>query len=95
VFMWFMRRGCQGLIGWWMVKSGLEMDPKERREIRVSPYRLATHLGMAFTTYSLLIWTGRHTPPAIHLRETLYGYGDGGGSRVHEGRGNRGGGAWR
>lgn len=53
----FALGGTQGLIGWWMVKSGLEMDPKQRKEIRVSPYRLATHLGMAFTTYSLLLWT--------------------------------------
>lgn len=50
--------GAQGLIGWWMVKSGLEMDPAQRKEIRVSPYRLATHLGMAFTTYTALLWTG-------------------------------------
>lgn len=49
--------GAQGLIGWWMVKSGLDLDPKQRKEIRVSPYRLATHLGMAFTTYTCLIWT--------------------------------------
>eukprot|EP01038_Epipyxis_sp_PR26KG_P008279 gene8279-11207_t len=48
----------QGLIGWWMVKSGLNVDPEQRKEIRVSPYRLATHLSMAFTTYTLLIWTG-------------------------------------
>jgi len=49
----------QGLIGWWMVRSGLEgVDPNQRREIRVSPYRLATHLGMAFTTGTLLLWTG-------------------------------------
>ena len=50
--------GTQGLIGWWMVKSGLDMDPTQRKEIRVSPYRLATHLSMAFTTYGVLIWTG-------------------------------------
>lgn len=50
--------GMQGLIGWWMVKSGLNMDPTQQKEIRVSPYRLATHLTMAFTTYTLLIWTG-------------------------------------
>lgn len=50
--------GAQGLIGWWMVKSGLEVDPEQKKEIRVSPYRLATHLGMAFTTYGLLLWTG-------------------------------------
>ncbi|RHY29763.1 hypothetical protein DYB32_005916 [Aphanomyces invadans] len=35
----------QGGIGWWMVRSGLEdRDPTDRREIRVSPYRLATHV---------------------------------------------------
>jgi cytochrome c oxidase assembly protein subunit 15 len=49
----------QGLIGWWMVKSGLdEKLVNTTKEIRVSPYRLATHLGMAFTTYSLLLSTG-------------------------------------
>jgi len=51
--------GTQGAIGWWMVKSGLGEDRRgDKGEIRVSPYRLATHLGMAFTTYSLLLWTG-------------------------------------
>lgn len=56
--------GAQGLIGWWMVKSGLNkndgnwVDPEQKKEIRVSPYRLATHLTMAFTTYTLLLWTG-------------------------------------
>ncbi|RYG59102.1 hypothetical protein EON64_20585, partial [archaeon] len=43
--------GTQGLVGWWMVRSGLEVDPAQHKEIRVSPYRLATHLGLAFTTY--------------------------------------------
>ena len=63
--------GAQGLIGWWMVKSGLEMDPEQRKEIRVSPYRLTTHLTMAFTTYGLLLWTGLdilHGPK--YMRET-------------------------
>jgi heme a synthase len=47
-------------IGWWMVKSGLDtkVDPSSSKEIRVSPYRLATHLMMAFTTYVTLVWTG-------------------------------------
>ena len=40
------------------MKSGLNVDPTQNKEIRVSPYRLATHLGMAFTTYTVLIWTG-------------------------------------
>ncbi len=53
----FVLGGTQGLIGWWMVKSGLNVDPKQKKEIRVSPYRLATHLSMAFTTYTLLLWT--------------------------------------
>jgi cytochrome c oxidase assembly protein subunit 15 len=40
-----------------MVRSGLNLDPQQKKEIRVSPYRLATHLSMAFTTYVLLLWT--------------------------------------
>jgi len=53
--------GSQGLVGWWMVKSGL--DKKAVAEIeggipRVSPYRLATHLTCAFAIYSTLLYTG-------------------------------------
>jgi len=55
----FAMGGTQGLVGWWMVKSGLGNDRfGDRNEIRVSPYRLAAHLGMAVGTYSLLVWTG-------------------------------------
>mmetsp|Transcript_10323 Transcript_10323/g.13043 ORF Transcript_10323/g.13043 Transcript_10323/m.13043 type:complete len:428 (-) Transcript_10323:1915-3198(-) len=55
----FTMGGTQGLVGWWMVKSGLGEDRRgDRKEIRVSPYRLAAHLGMAFSTYSVLLWTG-------------------------------------
>jgi len=49
-----------------MVKSGLNeetMKTIREKEIRVSPYRLATHLGMAFTTFSLLQWTGKDSTP--------------------------------
>lgn len=50
----------QGGVGWWMVKSGLTTNEKDERAKnavpRVSPYRLATHLGVAFTTYSILSW---------------------------------------
>ena len=54
--------GVQGLVGWWMVKSGLDVNTSSafgdpRKEIRVSPYRLATHLGLALTTYTGLVWT--------------------------------------
>lgn len=57
----FVLGGTQGLIGWWMVKSGLEepQDESDKRfeEPRVSPYRLATHLISAFGIYSLLLST--------------------------------------
>ncbi|KAL4087650.1 hypothetical protein PRIC1_013539 [Phytophthora ramorum] len=53
---------AQGGVGWWMVRSGLEEHGHEqlqkRNEVRVSPYRLATHLGFAFTTLGVLLWTG-------------------------------------
>lgn len=39
----FALGGLQGYIGWWMVESGLS------GRLDVAPYRLATHLGMAFT----------------------------------------------
>ena len=45
----------QGLLGWWMVKSGLE----ENADIpRVSQYRLATHLTLALVLYSFMLYTG-------------------------------------
>jgi cytochrome c oxidase assembly protein subunit 15 len=46
--------GLQGLIGWWMVKSGLNV--KKNEVARVSHLRLATHLGSAFLIYTLLLW---------------------------------------
>lgn len=46
--------GCQGAMGWYMVKSGL--DEAKVMQLggvpRVSQYRLAAHLGMAFLVYS-------------------------------------------
>lgn len=41
----------QGLLGWWMVKSGLVDRPS------VSHYRLAAHLSMAVLLLSALLWT--------------------------------------
>ncbi len=43
--------GLQGLVGWWMVSSGLTHD------VKVSHLRLATHLGLALTTLAALVWT--------------------------------------
>lgn len=42
--------GIQGIVGWYMVKSGLINDP------RVSPYRLTLHLGLAFFLYGWVLW---------------------------------------
>ncbi|XP_034678794.1 cytochrome c oxidase assembly protein COX15 [Vitis riparia] len=47
----------QGLIGWWMVKSGLEEPASEYAQPRVSPYRLTAHLTSAFVIYCGLLWT--------------------------------------
>ncbi len=40
----------QGLVGWWMVKSGLVKNPN------VSHYRLATHLITALTAFAFSFW---------------------------------------
>ena len=51
--------GTQGLVGWWMVKSGLGDDRRgDSKEIRVRPVRLASHLSMAVGTYGFLLWNG-------------------------------------
>lgn len=50
--------GCQGLIGWWMVKSGLLAKPSYHKEPRVSVYRLFVHLNTAMIIFSLLLWNG-------------------------------------
>lgn len=41
-----------------MVKSGLEEKPEPDGVARVSQYRLAAHLGMAFAVYGLMLWSG-------------------------------------
>lgn len=46
----FCLGAIQGLIGWYMVKSGLQRDP------HVSHYKLALHLGTAFIIEGLLLW---------------------------------------
>ena len=43
--------GMQGVVGWWMVSSGLTAD------VKVSHFRLAAHLLIALTTLGGLIWT--------------------------------------
>jgi len=46
----FVLGGLQGLLGWYMVKSGLVDNP------RVSQYRLTAHLGLAVIIYSYMLW---------------------------------------
>ncbi|KAG7462460.1 hypothetical protein MATL_G00185070 [Megalops atlanticus] len=48
----------QGLLGWYMVKSGLEEKPNSYDIPRVSQYRLAAHLGSALLLYCASLWTG-------------------------------------
>ncbi len=47
----FMLGGTQGLLGWYMVTSGLVDVPW------VSPYRLTAHLALAVLIYGWLLWT--------------------------------------
>lgn len=42
--------GCQGLMGWYMVQSGLVDRPD------VSQYRLTAHLGLAVGIYAYIVW---------------------------------------
>ena len=63
LFGLFLLGGVQGVIGWWMVKSGLVNQPD------VSHYRLTVHLGVAILILGGLIWAAldlmiRHTQPA-------------------------------
>ncbi len=46
----FVLGGLQGVLGWYMVKSGLVNDP------HVSPYRLTAHLMLAVLIYGYLLW---------------------------------------
>lgn len=48
----------QGLLGWYMVKSGLEDKPESHDVPRVSQYRLSAHLGSALLLYCASLWTG-------------------------------------
>ena len=62
--------GLQGLIGWYMVKSGL-VD-----RIDVSQYRLALHLSVAFLILGCLVWLildldQRQRAPTLHTLTSL------------------------
>src|SRR5579864_1263850 len=62
----FALGGLQGVVGWWMVASGLS------ERIEVSHYRLATHLVLALLIYASIVWTlrrlGAREPLAVSAR---------------------------
>ena len=62
--------GLQGVIGWWMVKSGLSQN------LDVSAFRLMVHLGMALLILSGLWWLilSSRTEKSDVSRETIVQY---------------------
>ena len=73
----FLLGGLQGLLGWYMVKSGLVNNP------HVSQYRLTAHLGAAILIYCYIFWvamgvltpTNKNEWPANTARLRLFGLG--------------------
>lgn len=63
--------GLQGALGWYMVKSGLVDEP------RVSHYRLAAHLLLAFTTGAVVLWIALDLRPSLAGRVTRGALGAG------------------
>ncbi|MEZ5541376.1 MAG: COX15/CtaA family protein [Pseudomonadota bacterium] len=69
----FVLGGLQGLLGWYMVKSGLVDDP------HVSQYRLSAHLGLALLIYAWMLhvalglWHGAEQalPAGARLRRAV------------------------
>lgn len=71
----FILGGLQGLLGWYMVKSGLVDNP------HVSQYRLTAHLGLAILIYAYMfyvalgLWLGERraaiTPAGLRRTTTL------------------------
>ena len=70
----FVLGGLQGLVGWWMVASGLT------NRVYVAPERLMIHLGLAFALLGALVWTAldawagwaRQTLPSPWGRRALW-----------------------
>jgi len=54
----FALGGMQGVIGWYMVQSGLT------ERVDVSQYRLALHLGLAIVILGMVLWTALALAPA-------------------------------
>jgi cytochrome c oxidase assembly protein subunit 15 len=66
LWMIFLLGALQGVLGWYMVKSGLVDDPK------VSPVRLAAHLGLALVIFTAELWIALQlVAPRVRPFETL------------------------
>jgi cytochrome c oxidase assembly protein subunit 15 len=65
----FVLGGLQGLLGWYMVKSGLVDNPD------VSQYRLTAHLVSAFLIYAYMLWVALTllSPAATGQRHPWFG----------------------
>lgn len=65
----FVLGGLQGVLGWYMVKSGLIDNP------HVSQYRLTAHLLAAFLIYAYMFWVAMSLlyPRTAGQRHSLYG----------------------
>ena len=65
----FLLGGMQGVLGWYMVKSGLVDRPE------VSQYRLTAHLIAAFLIYAFMLWTALSLlfPPGKTTPHKWYG----------------------
>jgi len=62
----FVLGGLQGVLGWYMVKSGLVDMP------RVSAYRLTAHLALAVVIYAYILWVALDLmTPRVHPSKTL------------------------
>jgi len=66
----FILGGLQGLLGWFMVKSGLSDRPD------VSQYRLTAHLIFAFFLYGWILWTalGLLFPKPHAIKQSPHAY---------------------
>jgi cytochrome c oxidase assembly protein subunit 15 len=73
LWMLFGAGAALGVVGWWMVSSGLA------GRVTVSQYRLAFHLTLACAIYAAILWTARGLtmraggPEPLRLRTTAIG----------------------
>lgn len=62
--LWIIFAGgaALGVVGWWMVSSGLSGTL-----VKVSQYRLAFHMTLACAIYAAILWTARQIAPQASL----------------------------